>query len=123
MSAQGMGGHLSAEVTPHGNTEFLNNRAQGMRTVGERRDFRDCWGPSKRKGRTAVEPMGCSPPVSAVLVGVPRREGTQRTRVLRTSRCSGALLCLLPSRSPDPPNLYGNCKGVSSPKLGSVVGT
>lgn len=58
MSAEGMGGHLSAEVTPHGNTEFLNNRAQGMRTVGERRDFRDCWGPSKRKDRTAVEPMG-----------------------------------------------------------------
>lgn len=34
-------GHLSAEVTPHGNTGFLNNRALGMRAAGERRDFGD----------------------------------------------------------------------------------
>lgn len=33
--------HLSAEVTPHRNTGFLNNRALGMRAAGERRDFGD----------------------------------------------------------------------------------
>lgn len=38
---RGRGGHLSTEVTPHGNTGFLNNRAQGMRAAGERRDFGD----------------------------------------------------------------------------------
>lgn len=26
-------GHFSAEVTPHANTEFMNNRAQGMRAA------------------------------------------------------------------------------------------
>lgn len=43
MSVEGIQGegHLSAEVTPHGNTGFLNNRAQGMRAADERRDFGD----------------------------------------------------------------------------------
>lgn len=38
---RGRGGHLSTEVTPQGNTGFLNNRALGMRVAGERRDFGD----------------------------------------------------------------------------------
>lgn len=35
------GGHLSTEVTPHRNTGFLNDRAQGMRAAGKGRDFGD----------------------------------------------------------------------------------
>lgn len=43
MSAEGIQeeGHLSAEVTPHRNTGFPNNRAQGMRAAGKRGDFGD----------------------------------------------------------------------------------
>lgn len=73
--------HLSAEVTLHDNTEFMNNTPQGIRATV--RDKTSGFVGGQARG-TALEPVECSPPAGTAMMGVPRREGAWRARVVRT---------------------------------------